>query len=606
MAICRHYGYSMRNWCLGLYRLRHALAEAGRVEQVADDMAWLYVQHRIFNPASGGSGDDIGTTMTGRLLSILIMPDEETAVRSLRYFSSKLSRYLTPAGQPSKPDGSWWHHGMMLPTYQSTQLGAGAPIVKNIQRTQNFRISETAHETFKQACLHYLWFGDGAMPVSLQGRSPGQKTGTSTAKGLARNLAAAGTPDGSEAIDHEMAAQYTRLNGGDAGEFSGEGIASEPLHGTRSMPYGAWMGHRRDGWQVSLKGHSRYQTFGESLGTGKWKYMSHGTLEVLNPKSSASYGIGKGWDWTRYPGTTVLRRGNETLAGNVAQITYSGMEFSSWGSWALGRRRFVGGLSHQGQNGCFVMQVEGAPGSTFLRMTQDTDMVAKKGYFFFDDRVICLGNSISANNSTYAMETVLIQNEWNSGEPIQVDGTPISFPTSTAAKTTLTTLLDQHDVGYYVAGGQSFNLALRRQLPQDGAERDMFQAWLNHGISPNNDTYEYAILPQTTSGKLAQFRTEMQTSGSEPYVVRKNTAASQIVWDRATDTTAYIIYPVIDSYYGGYQDTVDYTPFGAQDRLLDLDEAALVMLQPISAQTVAVFGIGSKPWNRPERPLCDR
>ncbi len=584
-----HYGYAARNCCLGLFRLRHALATAGQANQAADDMAWMYVQRRVFNPETGGSGDDIGTTMTGRLLSILMIPNEQTAARILRYFPSKLVNYLTPADQPTKPDGAWWHHGMMLPTYQPVQLGAGAPIIKNLQRTQNFRISEGAHEIFKQACLHYLWFGDGAMPVSLQGRSPGQTSGANTAKGLAQNMAAAGTPDGSDTIDREMAAQYIRLNGGVAGEFSGQGIVSEPLSGNRTMPYGAWMGHRRDNWLVSLKGHSRYQTFGESLsGGGKWKYMSHGTLEVLNPKSSVNYGIGQGWDWTRYPGTTVLRRGTESVAAGVTQISYSGMNFPSYGSWALGRRRFVGGLSHQGMNGCYVMQVEGAPGSNFDQMTADTDMVANKGYFFFDDRVVCLGNSISATNASYPMETTLIQNEWNSGEVIQLDGSPISLPAATSAKTTLTTLLDQHDVGYYIAGGQSFNLALRPQLPQDGVQRNMFQAWLGHGVAPNNKTYEYAILPQTTSAKLAQFSSEMQTSGSEPYVVRVNSGTAQIVWDRASNTTAYIIYPTADSYSGGYNEAVNYTPFGAADLLQDIDEAALVMLQPLGGQTVAV------------------
>ena len=583
-----HYGYNVRDWCYGVFRLRHAIADAGWVSQAADDMGWFYVRNRIFEPSNGGSGDDMGTTMTGRLLSILVMPDADDAVRHMRYFSSKLTKYLTPAGQPSKPDGAWWHHGMMLPTYQPTHLGSGAPIVRNLQNTESFRVSEAAHQAFRTACLYFIWFGDGAWPMSLQGRSPGQTSGASTAKSLANYMAQAGTPDGSETVDREMAEQYARLNGGDAGDFADEGISAQPLEGTRTMPYGAWTGHRRDGWLVSVKGHSRYQAFGESFGVGKWRYMSHGTLEVMNSQSSSSYGIGDGWDWTRYPGTTVLRRGIESDVAGVAQIDYLSMDFQSYGSWAVGRRRFVGGLSHRDLNGCYVMQVEGAPGSNFYRMTADTDMVAKKGYFFFDDRVICLGNSISSQNSSYPMETTLIQNEWNSGEQVLLDGSPVSFPSSTTDKATLTTLLDQHNVGYYVAGGQDVNLALRRQKPQDGAERDMFQVWLDHGTEPSNAEYEYAVLPETTSGTLAQFSTDMQTPGSEPYVVRKNTGNAQIVWDRETDTTAYIIYPSVDSYSSGYNEAVSYTPFGAEDLLLDIDEAALVMAQPLSSQTLVM------------------
>ena len=114
--------------------------------------------------------------------------------------------------------------------------------------------------------------------------------------------------------------------------------------------YGAVSVHRRDEWAVSVTGWSKYVWDFERHTTQNifGRYISYGAMQIVgsgDPVTQADSGYAEaGWDWSRWPGTTAINLPLEKLVDPDEDRNRC---FSD--------EPFVGGVSHQDQNGLFAM-----------------------------------------------------------------------------------------------------------------------------------------------------------------------------------------------------------------------------------------------------------
>ena len=166
---------------------------------------------------------------------------------------------------------------------------------------------------------------------------------------------AAGTPDGKEPVDREVAAAYLRL----VPEAVGQGTVSQPGHQAgagaerdlrdalcrSARAIGATTGSPASRARASMSGEANGRlnatATGSSRAWGIWRFSPAGT-----PVSAKASGCeGPGWDWRRFEGTTVPQLPLKALDKGWTSIS---MTIHS-------PETFVGGLSHQGRQGVFAM-----------------------------------------------------------------------------------------------------------------------------------------------------------------------------------------------------------------------------------------------------------
>src|SRR5437660_2665139 len=220
--------------------------------------------------------------------------------------------------------------------------------------------------------------------------------------------------------------------------------------------------HRRPGWFASIKMFSARTKSGESTNDENilGSRQSDGRFALtLNGNEYYDRDAWPALDWTRLPGITVEQ---SPTAANDA--------------YGYGTRAFAGGTG-DGRNGVSAMDV--APIGSAL--------TAKKSWFFFDDSIAFLTNSISSPSSN-RVETVIQQ--WPLG------------PSSSIVRQGDWTFCD--GVGYYVYP-QSAPLHVERITRTGtwaglGGSTDttphaatFLTMWLDHGVAPANAAAAYAI-----------------------------------------------------------------------------------------------------------------
>ena len=163
------------------------------------------------------------------------------------------------------------------------------------------------------------------------------------------------------------------------------------------MNYALLMAHRRDTWLALARGYNHRFAATEIYDRNNrfGRYFGNGVLEILaggDPVSREASGcVEDGWDWNRLDGTTVIY-----LPLDKLRAVNRGTE------GILSDQTFVGGVSHRGRNGAFVMQIHGMK-------RHDPSFRARKSTFFFDDRIICLGSDIENDDTEHPTHTNLFQ-----------------------------------------------------------------------------------------------------------------------------------------------------------------------------------------------------
>lgn len=227
--------------------------------------------------------------------------------------------------------------------------------------------------------------------------------------------------------------------------------------------------HRRPGWFASVKMFSTRTKSGESTNKEnvKGSRQSDGRF-YLAQRGDELFGrdVLPALDWSRLPGTTVEQK------ADAASDTYG-----------YGTRSFAGGTG-DGRNGVSAMEL--APLGSVL--------AARKAYFFFDDAIVFLTNSISAA-SPNRVETIV--NQVSTTAPLArgdgwaaLDNTGYWFPSASDLK-----VVRESRSGTWASLGGSSDTTTHT--------KPFVTMYFDHGAYPTAATAEYAILPNKTAAQTA-------------------------------------------------------------------------------------------------------
>ena len=291
--------------------------------------------------------------------------------------------------------------------------------------------------------------------------------------------------------------------------------AAETPAGVWIKPYAAGAFFRRDDWLVTAKGFSQYfWDYEGPLDTGENSFgqnWAYGLLQVFSAgqpisEKGSGYDYFNGWDWYHVPGTTASHYPIEKRTPEAVQqdrqeqgIVQRSMHRN------YNNKTFVGGVSI-GDHGLFAQDLEAVP------FTAPTDLQARKSYFFVGNKVLALGTHIRGGTDEDETHTTLFQTRLASAETPtganggQVDAgeTLIWLPADLPVE-----MSDSVGNSYFLASSTS-DLLLSRQLQQslspdyEPTEGAFVQAYLNHGIKPLGDSYQYVMIPADPDGLKLQ------------------------------------------------------------------------------------------------------
>ena len=553
-----HYGYSMRGLFVSYFLMKDVLREAGKLKDAERTLNWYAITNEVYpKPTENGIDiDTFNTKLQGRIASILIMENSPEKLQYLRSFSRWLDYGCRPApglAGAFKTDGACFHPRNNYPAYAVGGLDGATSMIYLLSGTE-FKLSELAHETVKNVLLTMRFYCNlKQWPLSMSGRHPNGK-GELVPIQYA-TMAVAGTPDGKQAYDADMAAAYLRLAAytgmpdKDTPDYlpkasarqelkmkellEAQGFRPEPdPQGNLALGYGCVSVQRRDNWMAVVRGHSRYLWAAEHYLPANFygRYLAHGSMQILTGKPgemvtfTTSGWQENGFDWNRIPGVTSIHLPFEQLRAKVLNVdTFSGMEEMLYSDEA-----FAGGLSQARLNGNFGMKLH-------EHDKYNGSHRARKSFHFFGDMIVCLGTDIENTNSEFPTETTVFQ---------LAAVTPEARQYWNACKGGGQTYIDPNGVGYYLSKHSMADAKYERNFPQvTVGERsakptsgDWVSLTLQHGKAPAGASYEYAVLPHTDAASLKTF------AKNPAYRVLQQDRNAHIVHSLTDNITSYVLF----------------------------------------------------------------
>ena len=564
-----HYGYSVRGLYLAYFLMKDVLRETGKLQEAERTLRWYAITNEVYPKpeVNGIDMDSFNTQTTGRIASILMMEDTPEKLQYLRSFSRWIDFGCRPALGLSgsfKVDGGAFHHRNNYPAYAVGGLDGATNMIYLFSRTE-FAVSELAHETVKNVLLTMRFYCNKLnFPLSMSGRHPDGK-GKLVPMHFAM-MALAGSPDGKEEYDSEMASSYLRLISdpsieNDSPEYMPKvsnaeerkvakrlvekGFRPEPdPQGNIAMGYGCVSVQRRSNWSAVARGHSRYLWAAEHyLGANLYgRYLAHGSLQILTaaPGQTVTPATSgwqqEGFDWNRIPGVTSIHLPLEQLQAKVLNVdSYSGMEEMLYSDEA-----FAGGLSQQKMNGNFGMKLH-------EHDKYNGSHRARKSYHFIDGMIVCLGSDIENTNTEFPTETTIFQ-------LAVTDKAGHDYWKNYQGDKKV--YVDHLGTGYYVPTPIRFekNFPQYSRMQNTGKETkgDWVSLVVDHGKAPKNGSYEYAVLPQTNEALMKKF------AKKPTYKVLRQDRNAHIVESVSEQIISYVLFETSETTLpGGLLQRVD-------------------------------------------------
>jgi hyaluronate lyase len=296
--------------------------------------------------------------------------------------------------------------------------------------------------------------------------------------------------------------------------------------------------HRRPRWAFALSLSSK-RIAGYEAGNGEnlrgW-YTGDGMTYLYEEDDLGQFGDAF-WptvDPYRLPGTTVDTRPRANAGTGSGTSLYRPTNL------------VAGGAVLEGRFGVSAMELVAA-GST-LR--------AKKAWFFLDNAVIALGAGITASDGRPVETVVENRNLHADGEQrLLVDGAPQSGAQGWSHRFDRTGWAHIEGVGGYVFPGATALRALREE--RTGAWRDInigadtggsptaitrryLTLWLDHGVSPTDAAYAYAVLPGASPAATASWsrsrpvRAVVNSPSAQAVEVRRDGLVAAHFWQAGT------------------------------------------------------------------------
>lgn len=455
----------------------------------------------------------VGPTPTGQNLvwscfthlSLALLKDDDTMLAAVGTAMSSVTR--PASGDGIKRDRSFHQHGPQL--YTGGYGGAFANDVAKyalITRATSIGLNAEALASFNDYIADGVaWSLHGDyFDVSVVGREVARPT-TTGFNGLAALLQASEIESLRAAEIRAAAAKMLQTwNGTMSIELAGLAAKIETARYAAAWPSGHrhyfasdYTVHRRNGWLASVKMFSTRtksgeRTNGENLLGAR---QSDGRFHlILNGNEYFGRDIWPALDWSRLPGTTV------ELKAGTANDTYG-----------FGRNTLAGGTS-DGRNGVTAMELQ----------PLNSTLTAKKAWFFFDDAIAFLTNSITSPSAN-RVETIV--NQWplmnansqvaRGPDWVSLEGVGYWFPTSTDVR-----ISRESRTGTWAALGGSTDTTAHT--------RPFVTLAFDHGTAPVNASAEYVIVPNVTP-------TQMRTwAAARPLLILANNERVSAVRDTRT------------------------------------------------------------------------
>jgi hypothetical protein len=266
------------------------------------------------------------------------------------------------------------------------------------------------------------------------------------------------------------------------------------------------------------------------------------------------------WNWQQLAGTTVEQTATMPTSSDLSSTTVDQY---------TGTTTFVGSVS-DGEYGLAAMD--------YARSV--VNVTAHKTWFYFDEGFVALGANIDAADADYNVVTTLNQVMLNTDVTIQLaDGSEITFGNGTTLTLTNPQWILQDQIGYVLLGDNGTVVVETETRTGDWSDigtssgsvtADVFTAYVDHGVAPEDGSYAYLVLANATTESL-----DLYSSGSSPLVVLSNTEQIQAVQQTAKGITQ------IAFYEAGSLDI-------GSDLTVTVDQACLVMIREMSDGTVEV------------------
>mgnify|MGYP006291513205 CR=1 FL=1 len=258
-----------------------------------------------------------------------------------------------------------------------------------------------------------------------------------------------------------------------------------PLVGHRHFWRSDFMTHHRPSFYVSARMYS------ERVDNTDWPCNDEG-LKNHHIADGTTFIVRRGdeyrrimpvWDWQKIPGTTVVQK--PELSGDPRRS---------------GETSFVGGVS-EGEYGL----------AAFDFHNSEEDLRARKSWFCFDRFVVCLGTGISTCRERPVV-TTLNQCRLNGGVTVCAGGNDVRLEEGKHRLEQVSSVL--HDgIGYVFPrtatvtvenGERSGNWwRINHQYSEEEVTKDVFTLWFDHGVSPDDASYSYVIVPGVDEAGIA-------------------------------------------------------------------------------------------------------
>ena len=541
MGTNHHYAYHIRDIYKGVWILRKPLAEAGKLDEYVKVLSYwsgLQETRRPCDQARDGVLDAWNTLNNPKVISAMLLPSDEQKYAYMKALGSWVSGSLAYSDGTSggiKIDGTSFHHGGHYPQYSTGAFGAIGDFCWFSEGT-DFVISESARKVFKHALLamddytnHIDW------GIGMCGRHPFNGRITKPDILAFGRLAKLGDLTGNgHNVDHDLAGAYLALGGDDrdlVSDFKSDGVKPKtPEAGFRVYNYGGFGIHRRDDWMLTLKAFNSDGWGSEiySANNRYGRYQSYASVQFISADGALKSGYTwEGWDWNRYPGVTSIHLPFELLDSPIRGTL---MERND--------ARFPGVSSLEGMNGCLAFTHVEKDRKNFCAGATVTASV-----FCFDNRIIHIGTGIT-NTSSYPTQTTLYQLRLeDSFDAVKVakestDDFPYIYQHQKAGQVSLT---DTKGNAYIVKNGAGLVVEKKIQSTPTDNRKDIGEgmfitAYIDHGASPSEASYEYMMLVQPNSKEVSKYAKAL------PYSVLQADNSAHVVTDQITGITAYISY----------------------------------------------------------------
>ena len=328
---------------------------------------------------------------------------------------------------------------------------------------------------------------------------------------------------------------------------AGGGTPEVSPNGSWAKNYSAYYIHRRDNWMVSLKGFSKYVWDYESAFPSQNAFgqqFSHGVLEILSKgapvnERDSGFNLANGWDWYHMPAATtvhfdvnkfesgkwVTQKRKEALSGSSHPLDKQGIHRR------FNQQAFVGGLT-LGDDGMFAMDFED------VSFIEQTDLGARKSYFFSDNLIVCLGTDINGGTSSDEVHTTLFQNFIGDYESV-------ALRINSKLGKSAALLKDNVGNSYYIPNSKQlvFNESEQSSWSDTFKQKTKgryVSAWLNHNVKPVDASYVYAILVDDSKGDIGK----LESDPSSYYKVLDRNNGLHIVEFPKRNTTNYAFYNI--------------------------------------------------------------